>query len=607
MVKIYISDEDGDVHFKTVDCNSFEFETVHELFKLNYLSYSPKTKDWTYPIRLKVLSIADTLRNHDIEVEMSQDDIDVIKLALYPPSDELRKIMCPLDKELLEHHPILKGNPPNEDYQLKAIKKFTTNNRLIMNIYPRLGKTYISSIGIASLMKQGRLDCVLGIMRSEGLANYKRELVFFTDGYIKEDDVVILDKSCRDIENYFDKKVILLAYNTWRLVNEYYKKERNIKAKEPKKPFIQFNKWFEKRMLLCDECQSICNESLQSHYTLIHSEFFERRCVMSGSVGYDYLKLYNLTKLLLPYRMSTMTRSEWWQYMTKETRSKFKRDIIPQRLKEFEDNILNNIMISYGESCLPLTENYKHEVYIQMNHKMREVYTIACNEFMLDVMKQGNGKITYANFKKKFPSLRQITDEPSLMEVQDWNIEDNPKLEVLKSILEDRIEDKGLNVILWCNYPRSMVLLEKAFSKYNPIVVNGNEQLCGIKREDRSDVIERIKTDESCRLLITNQVLSTSVSFWRFSVNIFWSLPLDTDYYTQSQRRIMGSGQTKDVETIHLLFDHSIDEYLFENLVNKTKIKEYFDSSSENEELPMEKLKMILNPKHKFDLEGNEY
>jgi hypothetical protein len=605
MVKVYISEDDGDVHFLIKSSSRKEFEDCVQIFKLNYLKYDSSTKEWFYPIRISIFTIIDALKQNDIEVDVSQDDIDVIKLSLYPPSDELKKIMCPLDKVLLEHHPILKGNPPNEDYQLKAIKKFTTNNRVMMNIYPRLGKTYISSIGIASLMKQGRLDCVLGIMRSEGLVNYKNELVFFTDGYIKEDDIVILDNNSRDIENYFNKKVILLAYNTWRLVNEYYKKERKIISKKPKKPFIQFNKWFEKRMILCDECQSICNESLQSHYTLIHSEFFERRCVMSGSVGYDYLKLYNLTKLLLPKRMSTMSRNEWWKYMTKETYSKYKRDIIPERLKEFEKYILNDIMISYGESCLPLTENYKHEVYIQMDKKMREVYTVACNDFIVEIMKQGNGKITYGNFKKKFPSLRQITDEPSLMGVPNWNIDDNSKLEVLKSILEDRIDDKGLNVILWCNYPRSMALLEKAFSKYNPIVVNGNEQLCGIKRENRADVIERIKTDENCKLLITNQVLSTSVSFWRFSVNIFWSLPLDPDYYTQCQRRIMGSGQKKNVETIHLLFEHSIDEYIFESLINKTKIKEYFDSTSKDEELPMEKLKMILNPKHKFDLEGN--
>ena len=102
-------------------------------------------------------------------------------------------------------------------------------------------------------------------------------------------------------------------------------------------------------------------------------------------------------------------------------------------------------------------------------------------------------------------------------------------------------------------------------------------------------------------------MLSTSVSFWRYSVNIYFSTPIDTDYYAQSVRRINGSGQKeKQIETIHLLYSKSIDNYLYENLTNQLKVKKYFDSIGDNDELPMETLKMILNPKHLFTLEGDE-
>lgn len=606
MVRVWISELDGDVHFKTMNSSAYEFDTCIGLFKSCYLKYDLKTKDWVYPIRIAVLNVISTLKAHDINVEISKEDVDVISLALYPPSDELKKVRYSIDKNLLENHPPLKGEFPHEDYQLQAMKKFVTQNRLILNLFPRLGKTYISSLGIASLFKNGVLDCVLAIMRPEGCSNYAREIVYFTDGIVKEEDIIILDKDHRDIESYFDKKIIIISYNSWRLCNEYYLKKNKITAKKPKKPFIHFDKWFSKRLLLCDEAQALCNESLQSHYTLIHSEYFERRCVMSGSIGYSYEKTYNLAKLLLPQRMSTMSKSEWWKYLTEETNSRWNRNIIPERLKEYEENILNKIMISFGEECLKVTDNYKHDVYVTMSDKMREIYKIATNEFILDVMKQGDGKITYGNFKKTFPTLRQITDDPSLLDVEKWNMEkDSPKIEVLKSILDDRIEDKGKNVILWCNSPKTMKTLTEIFSKYNPICVNGNEQLCGIKRKDRGDIIERIKTDESCRLLITNQVLSTSVSFWRFTINIYWAVPLDTDYYNQSIRRISGSGQKENIETIHLLYDRSIDNYLMESLLNKSKIKKYFDNYADSEEVPSEVLKEILNPKHVYTIEGD--
>ena len=99
MVKVYISEQDGDVHFKTIKSNSFEMDTVVQLFKANFLSYDSITHDWTYPIRLAVLNIVDELKLHDVEVEISQDDIDVIKLSLYPPSNELRKVKYSVNKE----------------------------------------------------------------------------------------------------------------------------------------------------------------------------------------------------------------------------------------------------------------------------------------------------------------------------------------------------------------------------------------------------------------------------------------------------------------------------------------------------------------------------
>ena len=198
-VEVFISEQDGDVHFSTKNCNSREFEECVELFKANYLKFDPSTKDWTFPIRIAVLNIVDNLNANGIETTISQDDVDVIKLSLYPPSNELKKVKIPLDKELLEKFPPLIGLPSFEDYQLQAIRKFTTCNKVILNIFPRLGKTYISSIGLDSLMKQGQVDCVLGIMKPEGLGNFQHELVKFTDNYITEDDIVILDKDSRDI------------------------------------------------------------------------------------------------------------------------------------------------------------------------------------------------------------------------------------------------------------------------------------------------------------------------------------------------------------------------------------------------------------------------
>ena len=62
----------------------------------------------------------------------------------------------------------------------------------------------------------------------------------------------------------------------------------------------------------------------------------------------------------------------------------------------------------------------------------------------------------------------------------------------------------------------------------------------------------------------------------------------------------------KDVVGKDYFSDKRCREYLYENLVAKVKVKKYFDSLGDNDEIPMETLKDILNPKHLFTIEGYE-
>lgn len=598
MVKIYLDMSDGYMHFKIE--KELAWNTIQSIFKMNHVKFDSSSKTYIEEPSLKAKNLYDELKDYT-DIEISEDDLSMLDFATYPPSNEVRRIKYPINKELIEKHPPMKGVEGHENFQLEAIKNVVQKNRVFLNIACRLGKAYISIIGMGTLMKLNKLDCALVIMRSEGLGNYYNEILRFLP-FINEEDIVIITKDNRNIEDYFDKKFILISYNTWRLSNEFYKKKNKITSKKPRKPIINFSKWKNNRALVLDECQSVCGDSLQTHYTMIHVDYFEYRYCLSGSIGYNIEKTYNISKILTPQRM-IMSKSDWWNYITEEGNSKWNREIIPAKLKEYENEMLKPITVTFSSECLPQTENYEHEIYIEMNDKMRKHYMEICNNALSDI--KSKGKITFKTLENKFPILKQCTDDMSLLEISDWNMEkDNPKIEILSSILENKIIDENRNVIIWCNYPRTMKKLTEIFSKYNPICVNGNEKLCGVKREERNQIIERIKTDKDCHLLITNQVLSTSVSFWRFSVNIWYSLPLDCDYLVQANKRIVGLGQKNDIETMYLLFNHSIDNYLYESLKNKLNVKKYFDSG--DEEISLDKIKEIINPKKHFTIEGEK-
>ena len=603
MIKCYLDlEHDGLFHFK-IGKDTPYFDDLLEIFKKYYCKYS--YGEWCIKPTLNAKNLYDELKQYS-DIDISAEDLDLIENLAYPPSNELKKIKYSIDKNLLELHPPLKGVEGYEDYQKIATKDFVQKNRCFLNLAPRLGKSYISIIGFGTLMNLGQLDVVLGIMRTEGLVNYKNEILNFLP-FIKEDDIEIITKDNRNIEDYFDtKKIILMSYNTWRLCNEYYinqKYKSGKKPKKPKKPVIDFSKWGTKRLIICDEAQALLGDTLQSYYTMLHRDFFERRCVMSGSIGFALEKTFNLAKFLTPERVP-YTKSEWWKYVTDEGYSPWNRPINPTRLKEYEDSVLNPLMTSFTSDVLPQVDSYDYTLYCEMTSKMREYYKQVCNKVIVQVAKDNNGEIKLKNIKEKFPYLRQVTDDPSLLEMPNWDMKkDNPKIELLESFLEKKIDEEKRQVILWCSSPRTMAELGKIFKKYNPMVINGDEKLCGIKREDRDKAIKELQTTTTHKLLITNQVLSTSVSFWNYSVNVWWIPPLSADFKIQSQMRIKGCNQKRDVENVTLCFNHSVDLYIKNMVENKINIKNYFDNGDKN--LSMTELSDIINPKNSYLTDGS--
>lgn len=598
MIKIYLDLNDGFFHFKIN--NSKVFDDLVCFFKQNYVKFDQRTKSYIEEPSLSARNIYDKLKGYD-DIDISDEDVDMLIHTDYPPSNELKKIKFSVDKKLIEEHPPLKGIAPNEDYQMVAIKKVVQRNRNLFNIQCRYGKSFISIIGFSTLMNLNALDRVLIVCRPEGMINYKSEILRFNSN-ILEDDIEIITKDNRCIEDFFNKKIIILSYNTFRLSCQYYMKERNIKSKLPKKPMIDFSKWGKNRMIILDECQSINNDSAQTHFIQIHRDYFDYRLCMSGSLGYAFEKLYQQVKFLTPKRMPYSFK-EWYNFITEQGHFKWDRKVIPQRLNEFVEQVLNPLMTTFT-NCLPQPKNDEKIVYVDMSEKMRNYYQQYCNDTIQDVFKMGNGKIMLHALKIKFPYLKNITDDLSLMNVSSWNMEkDNPKIDVLNSLLERLIKDENKKVILWCNSPKSMQMLNKIYAKYNPICIHGDEQLCGIKRDERNEWVKRAREDKDIKLLISNQVLSTSITLTEFKAQIWWSLPLNADYLHQANQRIQGPTQKDNIETIYLLFAKSIDNYIYNDIIkNRLGKKEFLDNS--DKEISMLELKEIFNPKKMFTVEG---
>ena len=596
MVKVYISEQDGDVHFKNVNSSVYELEVCVELYKSNYLKYNSHSREWTYPIRISVLNVIDVLKGHGIDVDMSQDDVDVIKLSLYPPSNELRKIKYSVDKELLEKHPPLIGKKGFENFQVDAIRQLIQKNRNLLDISCRSGKTFICVNAISTLYKLGKIDRVFIVCRNEGVENFKNEILRFSPCFT-EDDIAEVWTYNRDIEKYFDKKIIITNYITFRLSCIYKNPKASVKSR---KPMINFSKWGNNRLIVLDEVQSINHhDSIQTHLLQLHAEYFEYRYGLSGTLGFNFLNWYSLAKFMLPQRM-TMSFSEWRDYITTD---RFHTKVDEVKASEFKSKILDKLLITYHD-CIIQSENVQVLTYCDMGDKFRQMYKDICEKYVEDIFKMDEGKITSKSALLKFGELSKFTSDPSLIEgYENFKIEDNPKFAILSSLLDKYINEQGKRVIIWSVHPQLLNKLAEKLSKYKPLVIHGDAST-SVKKNERMNELNAFKKDSNRKILLTNKVLSTSISVTECCRQIYWDVPLNSDDFEQSIERPRGPMQKETVETNILLFSKSVDIYTwFEILCKKSNVRK---AILEKDTLSTQDLKKMLNPDKKYYIDGIE-
>ncbi len=588
MIKVEFSFDDGHFHFKINDC--IYFSQLVQLFKQkHHLQYNSKTKSWVTSNAIVANAVFIDVKGYD-DIDISEEDTYLLEDLIYPNDDTFKKIKIVADKEFFERHPPLIGKSPYENFQTEAIKKGITQNKILYDISVRHGKTYITCGVINTLLKLNKIDKIFIICRPEGVENFKVELLRFLDTLITEDDIGIITTKNREIEDYFNKKILITNYITYRLTCDYYNKISKSKAKKPTKKSINFSKWGNTRLLILDEGQSINSpDSLQSHFAHLYKDDFCNIIDMSGSIGFNILHLYSHAKLLIPNSIP-YSYSQWTSYIA-EKGTKFAKGVIkelrPDKVKEFKERVLDKIQVSY-RNCIQETEMHEREVYVQMSDKMKKIYRSFIDKEINERLYQQQHELSPSNLKNMFGKLSLVTSDVSLLEEQfskNWKITDNPKLDIMSSLLDKYINEEGRKVVIWGSHPAVLNKLGEVYKKYNPVVIHGQSE---IKKDDRVDWVKRFNEDSKYKLLICNYVLSTSITI-KATRQVYWDLPTNSDNFQQSRKRIHGPMQKEEVESIYLMFNNSLDIYIYYNILQNRLAKKTVLSAKEEVDLEVYK------------------
>lgn len=561
--------------------NCAAFTSVLGILRDKGFTFSRKTSLWKGNV-FQFDAIRSELEEYDVVRVESEPALQLLRDGT--PELRISSERIVPDWSLLNYPPV-KGKPPYEDYQKQDISAGLARNRYAYFLGMGTGKTYIFSALIAHHCKKwGNVGKVVILTSNIGVGNIYHELFKFIKG-LQPAEVAIADVINRTpFTNKLDPaKIVLMNYNTWRLVCNAYKKQLKITATKPKKPFLPLENWFNGSpgMLILDESHlAAIHSSQQSHLLALHAPLFEYRYLFSGTPADKPEKQYNQFKILDEYLVHRMSYTDWLGVYA-ELGTRFSQyDIREWRYDKLEE--LNKRFVGrYGiyrksEDIVELPVHYIKRVYVKMSLQQRRIY----EEFIQTSMDEyaRSGDLDTRTITNRFPYLMLASENPTLLtkhidkfgdrlasRILEFSPKHMTKLDALADVIEEQEGKKG---VIWVSHPATATMIAERFASLNPLVITGDTP-----DADRKPILDKFEKDPEHILLIANiKVLNTSVNITWVTWQCYVERIFDYAPYEQSTKRIYRIGQNLPVTTYILLYENSLDILQDKNLTSKGKL-----------------------------------
>lgn len=141
----------------------------------------------------------------------------------------------------------------------------------------------------------------------------------------------------------------------------------------------------------------------------------------------------------------------------------------------------------------------------------------------------------------------------------------NARLDVLKDLTEEILEDKENKVIIWANFKEEIRQIKDYLS-------NTCQYVCvegGLSDKDLSSRVKEFNENDECKVYLGQ--ISTGIGITLNAANyvIYYNLPWNLEHYLQSLDRNYRIGQDRKVTVYRLVAKHTIDEAKLVALDNK--------------------------------------
>lgn len=466
---------------------------------------------------------------------------------------------------------------PLWNHQVDGIRLGLTNDNFMLAFEQGTGKTRtLIEILRRRYAENGSLMKTLIFAPIIVCDNWKREFALFSK--IKPEDILVLTQSGkRRIQELFKAcgddlrwpKIIVTNYQA-TLMPDFY---------------MHLRDWCPE-IVVCDESQRVKNhEAKSSKLVAMMADLAKHRYLLTGTPilnsPADIFMQYRIMDGGLTFGKNFYTfRAKY--FSDANDAFKGKAHYFPKweprlsTMDELNAKIKQKSLRVLAQDCIDLPSLIVQNIPVPLSREQERMYAEMKQDF-LTFLKDKEGKMNAVIAEMavtKAMRMQQIVsgfvkDESGT----NHHIEDVPRLEVLKELLEELTPNH--KVIVWAVYHENYKAIAKVCDK---IGVKYVELHGGIDNKERLEAMDNFRTDDSVRVAIANQrAAGIGVNLIEAQYAIYYSKGYSLEDQLQSETRNYRGGSSKLHKTvfrINLVAQGTIDQVINEALDKKLKVSQ---------------------------------
>ncbi len=438
-------------------------------------------------------------------------------------------------------------NPPLYDYQRAGMLHLAFKERAILADEMGLGKT-VQAIAACELLHQLKgIERVLVISPVSLKTEWQEQITKFTG----RDSLIIQGDRANRLKQYQQSSFFYLA-NYEQLLSDQ-KEVQSLLMPD---------------VIILDEAQRVKNWQTKTA-TAIKKLSSRYVFVLTGTPLENRIdEIYSIAQVVDPQILGPLFRfnREFYQLDDKGKPAGLKNlDVLHHKLRpillrrrkgdvdtELPDRVINTYFTKMAEEQSIRYQEYKAKLAKLLYKAKRRPLT----------------PDDFKRIQMNLACMRMLCDTPYIL---DQSCRESPKLDELKKILKELLEDPANKIIIFSEWTKMLDLIREYLDQN---LIGYALHTGQVKQNKRREEINRFKKDPDCRLFLSSDAGATGLNLQVANVVINMDLPWNPAKLEQRIARAWRKQQTRQVNVINLVCESSIEHRMMSVLKQKALLAE---------------------------------